>query len=41
MSARFRSTFKLLFAGAVRGLVLRIIPLVPASGLSTSVSYDE
>jgi hypothetical protein len=41
MSARFRSTSKLLFAGAAMGFVLRIIPLVPASGLSRSVSYDE
>ena len=41
MSARFRSTSMLLFAGAATGFVLRIIPLVPAAGLSRSVSYDE
>jgi hypothetical protein len=41
VSARFHPAFKLLLAGAAMGLVLRIVPLVSATGLSKSVSYDE
>jgi hypothetical protein len=41
MSAHSRSMLRLLFAGAATGFVLRIIPLLPSSGLSRSVSYDE
>jgi hypothetical protein len=41
VSARLHPAFQLLLAGAAMGLILRIVPLVPATGLSKSVSYDE
>jgi hypothetical protein len=41
MSVRSHPTFSVLVAGAVMGFVLRIVPLVPATGLSRSVVYDE